>query len=174
MCLKYWALHRFFFFWLLLCKATYTTNSHCILPHPLYSPQWVKGRPKLSAASFAFITRLHQPLPSLQMWWFRSWQQEKSSPRVYCTLQERSPALARRFSFHASGHSSYPQNETYFWAIHNSPSKTFQKRKARPGSWFPCKISACPPACCCQYFLLLLVMTSCKLPSTDASLCKSV
>lgn len=114
------------------------------------------------------------PSSSLQMWWFRSSQKAIPPPGFTAPSKRAILHLLEGLAFVLLVMLPTHKDETYFWAIHNSPSKTFQKRKARQGSWFPCKIPACPPAYRCQYFLFLLVMTSYKLPSTDASLCKSV
>lgn len=52
---------------------------------PLYSPQWVKSRPRLSAASFALCTASSSS--SLQMWCFRSSQ--KAIPPLGFTAHSR-------------------------------------------------------------------------------------
>lgn len=97
-------------------------------PIPLYSPQWVKGRPKLSAASSALSLCFAVPFtPDVMV---QKFAEGNSSSRIDCTLQERYLALAEDLAFMPLAivfpiHKMRP--------IHNSPSKTFQKKEKQDG-----------------------------------------
>lgn len=67
------------------------------------------------------------------MSWHSPLQTTIHSVRLPANTRKKCLALAARFSFYAAGHSSHKKERDRFgfWAILNSPSKTFEKRKTR-------------------------------------------